>query len=341
MLSQLRTEEGLVRAGLDGRIAVRVAPYLTGLGLHVAAHDGTPAALDGTLAALDADALRALDGPTLHALAITLTALASRDRRFASPLIAVWRELTSGSGAAYVRGLVERAEIPMSRREAIPSRLAAQAIRGIALDDGSGGLALLRLVAEGDDLFADAARVAVTARVASAHRSLEALLAEAKALGPDEAPPCFVRMCAEDTRLGGERELRRRIVTAWLGVAWPIYTERRWDLLRRLLASIDGVVEAMALELEADPSELAYRAAVAQVLVFRSEMAPTLSAQVALGERAHALCPTLRNGRVVLAAHLAHRAGSDRSRESRERDAHRALALDPYQRRAREILGRE
>jgi len=328
VLSQLRTEQRLIDAGLEARLAVRLAPWLA-------------PRIDVTRTELDADALRALDGPTLHALSITLAALTSIDPRFGVRAIAVQRELTFGVGAGYLADLVERAAIPTSRRAAIPARLASRAIDAIAREDGPRSLASLREVGAGDDVFAEAARAAIAARVARAHHFLEALLAEVAVLGAEEAPARFMDACSEDARLGGERELRRRMITAWLGIAWPIYTERRWDLLRRLLASIQDVACPLAIELEADPTELAYRASVAQVLVFRSEMASTLTDQIRLGERAHALCPTLRNGRVVLAAHLAHRAASETNRAKRDRDAHRALALDPYQRRAREILGRQ
>ncbi len=339
VLDRLRCEATLIAAGIDEPLAVRLAAWLGPLRLDAparAAVHGEIAARLGELAA----SYDALDGPQLHALAIATAELAARAPHLWPHAIAAQRALLSKAGEAHLEALMDRAMVPASRRAELRPRLASRAIAQLATDDGPHALPVLRSIARGDDVFAAAAGEAIAAQIADAHGLLERRLAEIGAEGPEVAPACFAAVAARDARLGGDRELRRRVVTAWLSVAWPVYTERRWDLLRALLASIDEIVEALALELEGDPAELAYRAAVAQVLVFRSEMASTLSAQIAMGERAHALCPTLRNARVVLAAHLAHRAANERDPDRRERDAHRALTLDPYQRRAREILGR-
>ena len=86
-------------------------------------------------------------------------------------------------------------------------------------------------------------------------------------------------------------------------IAWEVYRASRWPELRRLLDPIEPLVDRLARRIESDPSKIAYAASCAQMFVFRSEAHPTVERQLELAERSIKLCPTHRNGRLIL-AHL-------------------------------------
>ena len=101
-----------------------------------------------------------------------------------------------------------------------------------------------------------------------------------------------------------ERYLVQRITPA----LWQRYHARRWDDVRALLHPLEEPLEHLARLIETDPTKLAYAAPCAQMYVFRAEVAPSFEAQLALCERAVALCSTHRNGRLILADLLVERA---------------------------------
>jgi hypothetical protein len=88
---------------------------------------------------------------------------------------------------------------------------------------------------------------------------------------------------------------------------WERYRERRWKELSALELSILEPVDHLAHRIMNDPTHLAYAAPCAQMYVFRAETAPSFERQIELAERAVALCPTHRNGRLVLADLLVER----------------------------------
>lgn len=87
-------------------------------------------------------------------------------------------------------------------------------------------------------------------------------------------------------------------------VAWDIYRTRDKDKLRALMDPHRAMIEAYASRVEVDPELLAYAAACAQMFVFFSDVATTVPSKLTMAERAVKVCPTHRNGRVILAALL-------------------------------------
>jgi hypothetical protein len=62
--------------------------------------------------------------------------------------------------------------------------------------------------------------------------------------------------------------------------------------------------EQLAARIEQDPSRIAYAAGCAQMFVFLSEVDRYAPSKLAMAERAVKICPTHRNGRLVLASVL-------------------------------------
>lgn len=104
-----------------------------------------------------------------------------------------------------------------------------------------------------------------------------------------------------------DEQVEHFVVERITGFCWERYRERRWSELRTLIAPIQELVEHMAKRIEGDPTKLAYAAPCAQMFVFRAEVSQTFEGQIELAERAVALCPTHRNGRLVLADLLVER----------------------------------
>lgn len=135
-------------------------------------------------------------------------------------------------------------------------------------------------------------------------------------------------------------EVARFLIDHALRVSWDLYNARRWQPLGQLCRVLEPPVDACVRAIEGDKlANLAYTARAAQMLVFRSEMEPHLPRQIAIAERAIALCPTHRNGKLVLADLLALRAlrtlrnipliGGQRLLQEAHGDALRARELWP------------
>lgn len=105
-----------------------------------------------------------------------------------------------------------------------------------------------------------------------------------------------------------DEQVERFLVQRVTSVLWDRYRDRRWDDVRALLRPLSEPTESLARRIERDPSKLAYAAPCAQMYVFSAEVAPTLEEQLRDAERAVALCPTHRNGSLILADLLVHRA---------------------------------
>ncbi len=91
-------------------------------------------------------------------------------------------------------------------------------------------------------------------------------------------------------------------------VGWELYRARKWDALRALLEPFRVMIEHFATRIEKDPTKLAYAAPCAQMYVFLSDVEPWPVRKIELAERAVLICPTHRNGRLVLAALLCEQA---------------------------------
>lgn len=87
-------------------------------------------------------------------------------------------------------------------------------------------------------------------------------------------------------------------------IAWEVYRDLEWDDLRRLLAPYEVLVNTLATRITSDPSRIAYAAPCAQMLLWRAELESTLPRQMEAAEKVLALCPSHRNGRVVMAGFL-------------------------------------
>ena len=136
---------------------------------------------------------------------------------------------------------------------------------------------------------------------------------------------------------GKDEQVEHFLIEKSTPFCWDLYRDRKWDELRAVLKPMDPAMQSLASRIERDKSKLAYAAPCAQYFVFLAELAPTLDRQLLLCERAVALCPTHRNGRLVLADILVVRAlhaldgalpwgdGVDNA----ERDVRRAQELFP------------
>lgn len=104
-----------------------------------------------------------------------------------------------------------------------------------------------------------------------------------------------------------DEHAERFAVNAMTPMAWNVYQrEPAYDNLRAIVTPLEPLVESMARRLADDPTRVAYAAPVAQMFVFRAEMATHLNIQQTHAERAVAICPSHRNGRLILARCLAH-----------------------------------
>jgi hypothetical protein len=114
--------------------------------------------------------------------------------------------------------------------------------------------------------------------------------------------------------LDREPELERHVLTTLPELAWPVYRRRAMTELGAMLEPVMPLawaLEQRALEARERGTldrDLPYVAPCAQALVFWAECTRDLGEGVARIERAYALCPTLRNARVVLAHLLCDRA---------------------------------
>ncbi|HVJ90709.1 MAG TPA: hypothetical protein VM580_12965, partial [Labilithrix sp.] len=91
-------------------------------------------------------------------------------------------------------------------------------------------------------------------------------------------------------------------------LGWELYRARKWDSLRYLLDPFRPIFDSLACRIERDTSQIAYAAACAQMFVFLAEVELVLANKVAMAERAVKICPTHRNGRLVLASALCDQA---------------------------------
>ena len=87
-------------------------------------------------------------------------------------------------------------------------------------------------------------------------------------------------------------------------LGWVLYRARSWVELRDLLAPFRPIIDSLARRILEDPRQIAYASGCAQMFVFLSEVERNIEQKIVLAERAVAVCPTHRNGRLVLASFL-------------------------------------
>lgn len=87
-------------------------------------------------------------------------------------------------------------------------------------------------------------------------------------------------------------------------IGWVLYRARGWTELRDLLAPFRPMIDNLARRVIEDPGQIAYASGCAQMFVFLSEVERNIEQKIVLAERAVTICPTHRNGRLVLAAFL-------------------------------------
>lgn len=147
---------------------------------------------------------------------------------------------------------------------------------------------------------------------------------------------------------GGSREVDHRFLSRAMPIAWTLYKGSDKSLIARFVATTKECVDRCATRVLTDPAELAQASRVAQMLVFRAESVRTLSEQVVAIEKALAVCPTHRNGRLVGADIFAFR-GLERLRgagilsgsspaEAALQDAKRARDLWPRCKRLTRLM---
>jgi hypothetical protein len=101
---------------------------------------------------------------------------------------------------------------------------------------------------------------------------------------------------------GRDEAVERLAVDELTTIAWDLYRVPDWAGLRALLAPIGPLAESLEARVLRDPvGQLAYAAKCAQVLVFMSEAETEWSREWSFAERALVVCPTHRNGRLVMA----------------------------------------
>jgi hypothetical protein len=158
-------------------------------------------------------------------------------------------------------------------------------------------------------LTAAAVRKADRWKSAAADEALAPILeafSEAAARGdaPAKAPALLERTAQIWRWSHGEELVEIFAVEQATPVAWEIQRDSRWDDLRRLLTPVLPLVERLSARVEADPSKIAYAGPCAQIYVFLYELENDLEKSLAHAERSVKLCPTHRNGRLVLASGL-------------------------------------
>jgi hypothetical protein len=140
----------------------------------------------------------------------------------------------------------------------------------------------------------------------------------------------IVRAVAVWTWTGHDEAVEHFVVGQLDRIGWELYRARDWNALRYTLDPFKPMIENLAGRVEKDPSQLAYAAGCAQMYVFMVDTEPNPAVKLALAERAVKICPTHRNGRVVLASMLCDRA-IDLLREmqlvKRNREVDRAEAM--------------
>jgi hypothetical protein len=227
--------------------------------------------------------------------------------------------------------------------EAVPADVAQigvdRVVRALAAraSEGADLGALLRALdaAAPDVRIERARRDAIDVAAAPARAALDELATRRPTI--EESIAVFGAMVGTWRRCDRDVELEILAVERLGDFAWDLYRDRPRVELARLVAIVAEPVASLAARVERGEPAIAWAAPCAQALVFQAESAADLDAQITIAERAYAVCPTLRNARIVLADLLLTRAeraidrGVTRAREGTppEQDVARAATIHP------------
>jgi hypothetical protein len=188
-----------------------------------------------------------------------------------------------------------------------------------ARDLGASGKAALLALARTDEAaqIAGAPPAAARRARAEAERRRNAAIEAALAVigeGLDEASArgqlaafgrtLLLRAVAVWTWTSNDEAVEHFVVDRIDKIGWELYRARSWDTLRYLLDPFRPMFDSLATRIERDPTQIAYAAGCAQMFVFLAEVDLVLARKLELAERAVRICPTHRNGRLVLASVL-------------------------------------
>lgn len=222
-------------------------------------------------------------------------------------------------GDAARRSRAEGAGIPPER---VPLEVVAEMARraeATARDLAPAGRAALLALARTDDAARTAGASAEAARRVRAE-------AERRRNAAIEAALSVIGEGLDEANVRGElassgRTLLLRAIPVWTWtshdeavehfvvdridrIGWELYRARSWDALRYLLDPFRPMFDSLAARIERDPSQIAYAAACAQMFVFLAEVDTHMPRRLEMAERAVKICPSHRNGRLVLASAL-------------------------------------
>lgn len=107
---------------------------------------------------------------------------------------------------------------------------------------------------------------------------------------------------------GQDESVEHAAVDEVTPLAWAHCRQSRWGDLGILIEPAWPLVDSLTRRIEADPSQIAYAARCAQLLVFKADVARTETETTAICERALRLCPAHRNTRLTLAHSLCEQA---------------------------------
>lgn len=103
----------------------------------------------------------------------------------------------------------------------------------------------------------------------------------------------------------GHDEVVEQWVSDQIGnVGWELHRAHDWDGLRAFVSPFRPMMESLATRIERDPTKVAFASHCAQFFVFLADVERDVAVRRALVERAVRVCPTHRNGRLVLASLL-------------------------------------
>lgn len=275
------------------------------------------------LAAAIPERLETLSDRELHAMAAReracfAMAAAGQDERAletsARAMIRTWAAL--GQRRSYVEALaVPIVGVAAPKAHEVATRIGVERVASVLLARARLGQetgALLRALAQAGALGADVSAIARRARLEALdavadplRRTLDELATRRPTL--DEVVAAFAAVHTAWRHADRDVELEVLAVERLADFAWDLYRDRRLAELGRVVAEVAEPSASLAARIERGDA-IAWAAPCAQVLVFRAELATRFDAQLALAERAYAVCPSLRNARLVLGDFLLTRA---------------------------------
>jgi hypothetical protein len=303
----------------------------SGLAALAAIHRGDPAPL---LAAVRPESMTGLPGPLLHHIAIYNARLAAacqhdpeRVERARKCSLAAWialaqqgsyleqlaravlgedGDIQSAVEAAAIAPLDELGKQALSGARELSSA-AGQALRTLThVSDACRISGCSAVVAKRFERHAERLRARV---IETALAPISEAISDATARGQAETEGAlFMERVA---RVWGwadaDEHVERFAVDVVTPIAWNVYHEENSDIaLRRLIGPLDALVDRLAWRIQTDGSRIAYAAPCAQMYVFRSEIGTNAQERLRWAERSLEICPSHRNGRLILASLLVH-----------------------------------